>query len=425
MRKSLIALAAGVSVVLTACGGGTDEPAETAEPTAAESSAEATESPSGDASSEAPADGGTLTIWADETRVAAFQQLGEMFGEESGVTLDVVQKPTGDIGQDFIAQAPTGQGPDMIVTAHDGLGQLVENGVVAPIDFASKADLFNPVAVQAFTLEGNVYGVPYALENIALVRNNELVQDTPATFDELIAQGKAVEGAEFPIIIQQGPSGDAYHLYPIQTSFGAPVFVTDENGDYTTELGMEGENGNKFAEYIQKLGKDGVLSADLGGDQAKQAFLDGKSPYMITGPWWTSEFVDAGMDISVLPVPSAGGETAAPFVGVQGVYVSSYSENALPANQFVDFLSTKEAQDVLFEAGGRVPALIESAEAVDDELLQGFNEAGAEGQPMPVIPEMAAVWEFWGGTEVAIINGTSPDAAAAWQTMNDNIKAKF
>ena len=146
---------------------------------------------------------------------------------------------------------------------------------------------------------------------------------------------------------------------------------------------------------------------------------------MITGPWWTTEFAEAGMDISVLPVPSAGGEPSAPFVGVQGVYVSSKSENALVANQFVDYIAGKEAQDKLYELGGRAPALTESADAVDDELLKGFDEAGKDGQPMPTLPEMNAVWEFWGGTEVAIINGKSADAAEAWNTMNENIKAKF
>lgn len=415
MRKSLIALAAGLTVALTACGGGTTgtsstEPSQSTDPSASQS--------------EAPAASGSLTLWADETRIEAFKQLGEAFAEESGVTLDVVQKPTGDIAKDFIAQAPTGQGPDLIVTAHDGLGQLVENGVIANIDFASKADKFNPVAVQAVTLDGKVWGMPYAMENIGLVRNNKLVQDTPGTFDELIAQGKAVEGAEYPILIQQGEAGDAYHLYPVQTSFGAPVFKT-ENGEYIAELGMAGDEGVKFAEYLQKLGKDKILSADLGGDQAKQAFLDGKSPYMITGPWWTTEFKDAGMDISVLPVPSAGGQPSAPFVGVQVAYVSAHSKNALAANQFMDFLASKDAQDKLYELGGRAPALLESAASLDDQLIKGFDEAGKDGQPMPVLPQMTAVWEFWGNTEVQIINGQSADAKAAWSAMNDNIKAKF
>ncbi|MCG6567349.1 maltose ABC transporter substrate-binding protein [Tessaracoccus sp. ZS01] len=430
MRKSLLAVAAaGLSLTLVACGGGngattTTEPA--AEETAGSASPSTEASASAEASTEStPAEAtGTLTVWVDETRIEGFKALGETFQTSTGVTLDVVQKPSQDIKTDFIAQAPTGQGPDLIVGAHDWTGDLVKNGVISPVELGDKADAFSEVSLRAFTNTGQTYGVPYAVENIALVRNNAMVQDTPATFDELIAQGKTAEGAEFPVVIQQGPDGDAYHLYPIQTSFGAPVFKTDENGDYTAELGMEGPEGLAFAEYLKKLADEGVVSVSMGGDQAKQAFLDSKTPYMITGPWWTTEFAAADMDISVLPVPSAGGQPAAPFVGVQGVFLSSQSENAILAGQFIDYMATKEAQDVLFEKGGRLPALTESADAVSDELLAGFGEAGKDGQPMPAIPEMGAVWQFWGGAEVSIINGQAAPAEA-WNAMNANIKEAF
>ncbi|HHT12811.1 MAG TPA: maltose ABC transporter substrate-binding protein [Propionibacterium sp.] len=430
MRKSLLAAAAvGLSLSLVACGGDADTttPAETT-PAGTETTPAATETtPAASETTEAapPAEAaGTLTVWVDETRIDGFKALGETFQAATGVTLDVVQKPSQDIKTDFIAQAPTGQGPDLIVGAHDWTGDLVKNGVISPVELGDKAGAFAEVATRAFTQEGQLYGVPYALENVGLVRNNAMVQDTPATFDELIEQGKATEGAEFPVVIQQGPDGDAFHLYGVQTSFGAPVFKTDENGDYTAELGMEGPEGLAFAEYLKKLADEGVVSVSMGGDQAKQAFLDGKSPYMITGPWWTTEFADAGMDISVLPIPSAGGQPSAPFVGAQGVFLASQSENAILAGQFIDYMAGKEAQDKLYELGGRLPALTESADAVDDELLAGFGEAGKDGQPMPAIPEMGAVWQFWGGAEVSIINGQATPEEA-WTAMNENIKAAF
>lgn len=430
MRKSLLAVAAaGLSLTLVACGGsngGTTTDPETT-PAGAETTAAGTETTAAGETTMAnpPAEAaGTLTVWVDETRIDAFKELSADFQAATGVALDVVQKPTQDIKTDFIAQAPTGQGPDLVVGAHDWTGDLITNGVIQPIELGDKVSGFNEVAVRGFTQGGQVYGVPYATENIGLVRNNGMVQDTPATFDELIEQGKAAEGAEFPIVIQQGPDGDAYHLYPIQTSFGAPVFKTDENGDYTAELGMEGPEGTAFAEYLKKMADEGIVSVSMGGDQAKQAFLDQKTPYMITGVWNIADFQAAGIDVSVVPVPSAGGQPSAPFVGAQGVFLSSQSENALLAGQFIDYMASKEAQDKLYELAGRMPALTESADAVDDEILAGFAEAGAEGQPMPAIPEMGAVWSFWGGAQVSIINGDAAPAEA-WTAMNANIKEAF
>ena len=129
------------------------------------------------------------------------------------------------------------------------------------------------------------------------------------------------------------------------------------------------------------------------------------------------------MDISVLPVPSAGGQPAQPFVGVQGAFISAKSKNPVLANEFVvNFLSTEAAQDLLYKEGGRMPANAASAAKVDDPILKGFGEAGATGAPMPAIPAMSSVWAFWGATEAQIISGQAPTRPAAWNTMVTNIQ---
>ncbi|WP_197510224.1 sugar ABC transporter substrate-binding protein [Tessaracoccus coleopterorum] len=184
MRKSLIAVAAaGLTLSLAACsGGGTPTATPTGGATSPQSSATAPPS--------TPAAAGSLTVWVDETRIDAFKEIGTAFQAASGVTLDVVQKPTADLKTDFIAQAPTGEGPDLVVGAHDWVGDFQKNGVVAPVEIGDAVDGFNKLAIQGFTFDGQLYGVPYAVENIGLVRNNGMVKDTPATFDELIAQGR-------------------------------------------------------------------------------------------------------------------------------------------------------------------------------------------------------------------------------------------
>lgn len=409
MRRSiLLATTAGLALTLAACGGDATTDDTTSAPAPEETG------------TSAPAAAGTLTIWVDETRIDAFQTIGEEFAAETGVALDVIQKPSADIRADFTAQVPTGEGPDLIVGAHDWIGEFVANGVVSSVELGDKMGDFTESAVNGFMYDGQLYGVPYSIENIALVRNNALATETPDTLDALI-DAKPAE-AEYAMLVQVG-EGDPYHMYPIQTSFGAPVFSTDDTGSYTADIAMGGENGAAFAAYLKTLADRGVVNASIGGDQAKQAFLDGKSPYIITGPWWTSEFVDAGIDITVLPVPSAGGEPSAPFVGVQGIFLSAKSENALLANQFLDWVATPDVQFSLFELADRMPAMTEAADRVDDPILAGFGEAGAQGLPMPAIPEMASVWGFWGETQVSIINGTAADPAAAWETMVGNIES--
>lgn len=414
-RLPLTAAALGLALVLSSCGGSTtpEKPSET--PTTSESPSESpTTEPGGDAN--------TMTLWVDETRINDFKDVVATFEKDRNVKVEVVQKASGDIRTEFVQQVPTGEGPDVIIGAHDWLGEFVTNGVVAPVELGDKAASFAPSAVAAFAYNGTNYGVPYALESIALVRNNALVKDTPATFDELIAQGKEAK-AKYPFLLQVSAEGDAYHMYPLQTSFGAPVFTQAADGSYTTDIGMGGDNGHKFADYLQKLGKDKVLDPNIGGDQAKEAFLAGESPYIITGPWYVADFTAAKMDVSVLPIPSAGGSPAQPFVGVQGAYISAKASNPILANEFVvNYLSTETAADSIYAAGGRTPALTASADKVTDQIAKDFGAVAAGGVPMPSIPEMGAVWAFWGATQVAIINGSSADAPAAWDAMVKNIQ---
>jgi arabinogalactan oligomer/maltooligosaccharide transport system substrate-binding protein len=403
MRRniSFVAVALGAALVLTACGGSDEE---------TQPSAEATEAPAG----------GTLTVWVDETRQAAVEAAAAAFEDETGSVVELVVKNYEDIRTDFNAQAPTGEGPDITVGAHDWLGELTANGVVAPIELGDKAAEFEEVSVQAFTYDGQVYGLPYAVENIALIRNTALAPEAPATWDEAVAMGQAA-GTPYPILLQVGENGDPYTAYPLQTSFGAPVFVQNEDGSYSAELALGGEPGKAFAAWLQAQGMAGTIDTAITYDIALAAFAAGESPFIIGGPWMLSSF--EGLDLAIDPIPSAGGEPAQPFVGVQGFYINAQSENTLLANDFlVNYLATEEAQLALYEAGDRPPALIAAADAASsDPITAGFRAVGAEAVPMPSIPEMGSVWEFWGVTEAAIINGADP--AASWDKMVSDIQA--
>lgn len=410
MRRSILLTGVlATSLTLAACGSSDNGNSSTA-------------TPSPDATTPAAEAAGEFTMWVDEVRINDIKGVVETFAEETGVKVNLVQKASGDIRTEFVQQAQTGEGPDVIVGASDWLGEMVTNGLVAPVELGDAASAFVPSAATAFAYDGQNYGTPYAIENIALVRNNALATDTPDTFDALVEQGKGL--GTYPILIQQGAEGDPYHMYPIQSSFGALVFEQNADGSYTDKVAMGGEAGANFASFLQKMGQEKVFDTAIDGEKAKQAFIDGQSAYMITGPWNTTAFTEAGLDISVLPIPSAGGQVSRPFVGVQGAYVSAYAKNPVLANEFVaNYLTTEAAQDALYEAGGRSPALAASAAKVDDPILVGFGQAGAEGMTQPSIPAMASVWKFWGVGQAEIISGTSTDPATSWTTMISNIES--
>ncbi|MEV8220360.1 maltose ABC transporter substrate-binding protein [Microbacterium sp. NPDC077391] len=369
---------------------------------------------------------GQITVWVDADRADVMKEAAAEFTDDTGVKVAFVQKEFGEIRDQLVQQAPTGKGPDVVVGAHDWLGILVSNGVVAPVELGDRAEEFQQIARDAFSYDGQLYGVPYAIENIGLMRNTDLVSEAPTDFDDMIAKGKAA-GTEFPFLVGLDPEqSDPYHLYPFQTSFGAPVFGQNSDGSYNAEdLQVGNDGGKKFASWLAEQGKAGVFNTNITGDLAKENFLAGKSPFFLTGPWNAPAATEKGLNIAIDPIPSAGGEDAQPFAGVQGFFLSAESKNKLAANEFLlNYVGSEKVQTALYEVGGRAPALTAAFESAvkDDPITAGFGEVGANAVPMPSIPEMGSVWQFWGVTEAALINNKGGDPTALWEKMTADIQ---
>lgn len=356
-----------------------------------------------------------LTVWVDADRAKVMKDAAASFTKETGVKVTLVQKDFGKIQDQFVAQVPTGKGPDITIGANDWTGNFVTNGVVQPIELGDKAAGFEKVAISAMTYEGKTYGLPYSIENIAILRNTALAPEPASSYADMVSKG---------FVVQVGPQSDPYHLYPFQASFGAPVFGTAADGSYDPKkLTIGGASGDAFASWLAEQGKAGVLSTSVTGDIAKEKFNSGKAPFFLTGPWNVADAEKAGIKLAVDPIPSVGSAPSAPFVGVQGFFVSSKTKNKLAANDFLtNYIGTEKVQTALYKVGARPPALTAAFDkAASDPIIEGFGKVGATGEPMPNIPAMGKVWQFWGVTQAAIIDGKG-DPAALWQKMTTDIQ---
>ncbi|MEV8267161.1 maltose ABC transporter substrate-binding protein [Microbacterium sp. NPDC076911] len=407
-KKSIVtfgAIAAVSSLALVGCSGGS--------------------STTTDDETSAPEMNGSITVWVDADRAGVLEDAAADFTAQTGVDVELIQKEFAEIRDQFVQQVPTGEGPDIAVGAHDWLGVLVTNGVVAPVELGDTSSDFEQVAIDAWAYDGQTYAVPYAIENIALIRNTDLAPEVAADYDDMIAMGEAA-GTEYEFLVGLDPeAADPYHLYPFQTSFGAPVFGNNADGSYNADdLQLGNDGGDAFATWLGEQGAAGILNTNITGELALENFTGGGAPFYLTGPWNVPAIEEAGINFSVDPVPSAGGQDAQPFAGVQGFFLSSESENRLAANEFlVNYIGSEEVQTALYEVGGRAPALTSAFDAAvaSDPVVAGFGEVGANAVPMPSIPEMGSVWEFWGVTEAAIINGGDP--VSLWDQMATDVQS--
>jgi arabinogalactan oligomer/maltooligosaccharide transport system substrate-binding protein len=424
-------LAATAALLLAGCGGSAESgeaTASSAAPSASES-AVASAAPSAEASASAePQAAGDLTIWTEDYYVKIFEPAVKPWAEANGINVNFVTKDFYTMTDEFIAAVPAGEGPDLLI-APTATYQLVSNGVAAPVELGDLAAGFDAGAIAAVTQDGQIYGVPFTVENIALYRNTDLASTAPATFDEMIAAGNALvdEGkAKSAFCIGQDPkSGNGYLLMPFMSSFGSTIFAQDANGNFDgNQLTLDDAAGQEFAKWLGEAGASGALNPDMTLDIALQQFKDGECPFLVTGPWDLGGIKESGVNFAIDAIPTAGGEPAAPFVGNYGVYASSQAANPLAAQLFLtDFMTNTESQVAIWEGAQNPPALTAAFEAVaDDPYMKAFGEIGAYGVPTPPIPAMSQVWGPWGETEVLIQRGKG-DPVKLWKDMAEKIRA--
>ena len=227
----------------------------------------------------------------------------------------------------------------------------------------------------------------------------------------MVAAGKA----ESPFNLPVGELGDAYHMQPLYTSLGGYVFGTTPDGDYDpTQLGIGEEASLVVAQKIYDLGEKGqqVLSRSVSNDNSIALFAAGKSPFLLSGPWAQPDLNEAGLNYAAQPIPGfAGAGPAQPFTGVQGFFVASNGANKTFAQEFVvNTMNTEKSMQIMYDKAQLPPALtsLQQSAVATDPNLQAFLDSADAGEPMPSIPQMAAVFEPFGKSYAAIVGGADP-----------------
>jgi arabinogalactan oligomer / maltooligosaccharide transport system substrate-binding protein len=371
-----------------------------------------------------------LVIWADGERAPLLQELGAQFEEEFGIPVEVQQYGLGDARDQLLIAGPVGEGPDILISAHDSIGQFVANGAIVPLELPEEvAANFTEQSLDLFTYQGQLWGLPYAIENIALIRNVDLVPEAPATWQEVQALAEQFQEdgtAQYAFVVQ---TGNTYHNFPITSAFGGYIFGQDEEGVFdVADIGLNSEGGLAAGEWLSGMYEAGLMPPDVTDDVAFELFTAGDAAMIVTGPWFSERIAtaaeDGGFEYAVDPLPGAEGgvEVGRPFRGGQGFVISAYSDKAFEAESFLyDFVATQDFMQTIFDQGRREPSFTGVDTSVDPniELFAAAGTAGEGAIPMPAIPEMGAVWSASDQALTAISLGE--DSGTALNTAVDQI----
>ena len=125
--------------------------------------------------------------------------------------------------------------------------------------------------------------------------------------------------------------------------------------------------------------------------------------------------------ITTLPVVSATGEAAAPFLGTEGVLMSARARDKDAAIAVALALTS---DDGAYERARRARQVVPNAAAYrgelgDDPVLAAFRAQLAHTVPMPVSPAMRAVWTPYKNALGEIVSGAATPAAALERAARD------
>ena len=338
-----------------------------------------------------------LTIWADQTRANVLTtQFPNGFG---GKPLNIVVKDFAAIKSE-LPTVSVKDAPDVIAMEHEWVGALVESDLLAPTKLtAEQRGLFPANVLAGFAYAGKLYGVPVSFENVALITNAKLIKTAPKTFDALAKKALTLKKAgtiSVPFAVGQGASGDAYRMYPLYAGLGGYVFGADASGNIDVQI--IGVNNSVFKTHQAKIdnwNKTTLIDSALTGDAAKDAFVNGDSPFWITGPWDAATLTSLKFKYRVSPVPNIViGIQPSPLLGMKGFAVTSFAaqhKRTPLAKAFLrSGLTTVPVQSAFGAAAGRMPAAAAGTPA--STLIKAFGVAGSAGIPVPNVPEMNGVW---------------------------------
>lgn len=345
-----------------------------------------------------------ILVWVDAPYKEAAQELFANGYKKRAVKVRVRDMST--IVTDLQSIDPE-KAPDIILIDNAQTGELAGASLITPLTLSPTTSReLSSIAINSFKFDEAIYGVPMQRQNVALVTNATMIPTAPTTFKRLstLALKTVADGvATIPFAVPQGLDGDAYSTYPLFSGLGGFVYGTNAFGAIDTKkVGINNKKFRKNQGNIDTWNSTGLFNSALTAEEARTAFLEGRSPFWITGPddIASLKLVNFRYRISMVP-PIVKGINTSPFMKSIGFAVTTFASahKVLPASRdlVTNLNTTQKAQTAFYAKSPYVglPAHTAAAAASPDRVLLAFGSAAIGAVPYPNVTE-------WGTTSVAL-----------------------
>ncbi|WP_086348301.1 ABC transporter substrate-binding protein [Candidatus Enterococcus clewellii] len=330
-----------------------------------------------------------LTIWGDADNQAmqeeAFTKVNEAF-VKANPDIKINYQYSGTLDSINVALQSDSL-PDLFWVQGNKstkMAEMANNGYLLPIE-GLNYDRFSDEAIEYATVDGKIYSslpsfISYVTYyyNVDIFEENDLeVPTTWEAFDQVVNKLKETDTA--PIAL--GGNGDFDRYWYIQTTAASLAskdidsIVTDKSSATFDELKTVFEN---FYDYSKAgvFGKD-FVSTD--GNGAKLLFTNGKAAMIPDGTWNSKSYFESGLNVGTFVLPGKDGKKYAQSGpnNINTYAISKKTKHPEAATKYVEFLNSKEAQQIIEDATGEVP-MLDDIEPKDDRVseLADFDEVG-------------------------------------------------
>jgi multiple sugar transport system substrate-binding protein len=424
LRLGLAAAAAAAGIpLLSACGGGSGGSAAPA-------------SAGGGAS--AAAGGGELVIGAfEDGALTPFKQkIIPAFQQATGITVEFLTEPYDSFfakafqdGQSKAGQYDIYIMDDPWIPQYAAAGILEDlgrHGITADADYApafAELGYWPPQKgprVKGFENDQpKLIALPTIGDLQTLTYRKDVYSKAPATWDDLVAEGKAGMAAhkvKYGFVFR-GVKGNPIvtSFYPVFLSFGASMFDDQWNPTFNSPQGKAA--ADFFVGTLKSIAPPGV--AEFDSDQEGAAILGGQAGAIIqySGNAIKSDDPSASKEVGKLDfavVPKQ--KTALAQIGIFIHGVSASAPNKDNAVAFMKWYGSNETQTLLARSGDvpvKIPAFSDAQAVKDHRLLPtALAQLQSGAQARPRTPDWSKV-ETILGTELnkALIAGSGGGAA--------------
>lgn len=358
---------------------------------------------------------GKLLIWMGGDKGSAnLKEVAERFKADLGV--DVIVEEVDPAVEKFQQAAATGDGPDIMLWAHDRMGEWAAGGLIAPVTpGAAVTEGILPTAWDAVSFGGKVWGYPVAVEAVGLIYNTDLVKTPPADFADLASL--TVPDGVTKIMWDYN---NTYFTMPMLMANGGYAFQKKDGVYDGTTTGVNTEGAIAGATVLDGLIKDGTMPAGVDYGVMDGAMNKGQVAMVINGPWAWGGLKGSGVNFAVAPIPMVNGQKSPAFLGVYSAAINAASPNADLAVEFIENYMLTDEGLATWNKNSALGALadISAGAAQTDPNVQATLAIAAEGVPMPSNPEMGA---FWSAMQPALTNITTGAQSPA-DALNDAAK---